>query len=280
MTETQIYQNEELLYWLESQIGDWFFVFAGALLIVELIRYALKKEITKHVLGDVLTNFATLALFIGTGLLYFGAYVTGFYWLWEYSLFNIELGIASFIACLILADFAYYWEHRFMHRTGIGWATHTVHHSSKHFNISVAYRFGPLDGIMPFFFHAPLILLGFSPALVILAEALVQLYQTLLHTETVKKLPKPYEAVFNTPSHHRVHHGVNEQYHDKNYAGILIIWDKLFGTFKEEGEKVCYGVMEQSDRLNPLTVWFEGFPKLYTKIKNKGVKALILPPGE
>ena len=180
-------------------------------------------------LGDSLTNFVTLffllVIVFFIGLAYVGAFVFAYE---NFSLTQLPITGWTILGCLILADLAYYWEHRFLHSNGFAWGTHSVHHSSPYFNISVAYRFGPLDWFFPFFFHLPLILLGFNPFVVLMCETFVQLYQTLLHTETVKKLPRPIEAVFNTPSHHRVHHATNKQYLDKNYAGILIIWDRMF----------------------------------------------------
>ena len=171
-----------------------------------------------------------------------------------------------------------------MHRCGLGWATHTVHHSSPHFNISVAYRFGPLDSTIPFFFHIPLLLLGFHPAVLIISEGFVQLYQTMLHTEAVGKFSRPVEAVMNTPSHHRVHHGSNAQYIDKNYAGIFIIWDKMFGTFAEEQEEVVYGITAPLNTVNPFVVFFHGFTRLSRQMmETKGLRNklsyLVQPPG-
>lgn len=110
-----------------------------------------------------------------------------------------------------------------LHRIGIGWATYRVHYSSSHFNMSVAYRFGPLDTIMPIIFSLTLATLGYYPILVLLSEVFVQVFQTLLHAEIVDKLIKPVEYIFNTPLHHRVHYGSNKKYWDKNYAGILIV---------------------------------------------------------
>ncbi|KZN47402.1 sterol desaturase family protein [Pseudoalteromonas luteoviolacea] len=140
-----------------------------------------------------------------------------------------------------------------------------MHHSSPHFNISVTYRHGPLDCFSPLFFYLLLALLGFHPFIILLVEVIMQVYQTLLHTETVKKLPRPIEAIFNTPSHHRVH-ARNTQYQDKNYAGIFIIWDRLFGTFAKEEEKVNYGVYPQLNSVNPLKAFFSGYIKLAQQI--------------
>ena len=237
-------------------------------------------------LGDAFANFGTLAMFYAVGYVLVGAaYVAGFYWFYlNLSITQLPINGWVILTCVLLADLAYYWEHRFMHRCGIGWATHTVHHSSPYFNISVAYRFGPLDGIMPFFFHLPLAILGFNPIVIIAAEGFVQLYQTLLHTEVVKKFPRPIEWLFNTPSHHRVHHGSNPEYIDKNYAGIFIIWDKLFGTFAEEKAKVTYGITVPVDSINPVKVFFIGLTRLAKQVKkadgliNK-LGVIAMPPG-
>lgn len=149
--------------------------------------------------------------------------------------------------------------------------------------MSVAYRFGPLDPILPLVFSIPLVMLGFDPFLVIMVEIFVQVFQTLLHTEMFKKLPKPIEYLFNTPSHHRVHHGSNKQYWDKNYAGILIIWDRMLGTFEPEEETVVYGVSEPINSNNPIIVFFHGMTRFYKKLQtidglgNK-LRAFIKPP--
>jgi sterol desaturase/sphingolipid hydroxylase (fatty acid hydroxylase superfamily) len=264
----------------------WVYVIALALLSLEALRLLLKKALTWNILGDTVTNFITLYAFLGIGYLTVATfYIGGFYLIYEnFSITKLPTNIWTILACILLADIAYYWEHRMMHRVGIGWATHTVHHSSPYFNISVAYRFGPLDGILPFFFHLPLALMGFNPVLIFLSESVVQLYQTLLHTEAVKKLPKPIEAIMNTPSHHRVHHGSNKQYHDKNYAGIFIVWDRMFGTFAEEKEKVVYGITNPLNSVNPFKVFFHGVYRLAKKMKDaKGWRNkmghFFLPPG-
>lgn len=276
--EFQLYEWEEL-------IGDWFFIASIIFLCFELVRLFIKKKLNKNVLGDAVTNFVTLGMFMGINLLLIGAYIGAFYFFYEYvSFVQLPINVLTIVACIILADLAYYWEHRAMHRFGIGWATHTVHHSSPHFNISVAYRFGPLDGVIPLFFHIPLAMLGFHPFVILFAEMMVQLYQTALHTEAVRKLPKPVEAVMNTPSHHRVHHGSNPQYIDKNYAGIFIIWDKMFGTFEKEEEEVVYGVLPPINSINPIHVFFHGLTGLTGKVvRAKGINNkllyLVKPPG-
>lgn len=281
---TQTYQAYTLYFW-EELINDWFFLVALGFLAFELLRYGLKRRLTWNLLGDAVTNYITLAMFIGITFLIGAIYLSAFFFIYEtYRFWTLPITVWSIVLAIVLADFIYYWEHRFMHRVGIGWATHTVHHSSPYFNISVAYRFGPLDGIVPFFFHAPLLLLGLHPFLVFFAEVVVQIYQTLLHTETIGKLPRPIETVMNTPSHHRVHHGSNPAYLDKNYAGILIIWDRMFGTFEEEKETVTYGLVEPIDSINSLTVFFHGFVRLGSSMARAGsvgnaLACLIKPPG-
>ncbi|MEF1229825.1 sterol desaturase family protein, partial [Vibrio fortis] len=203
---SQVFSEGQIIF-SETWVDDNFVLVALALFIIELVRYAFKKKLSWNMLGDSLTNFVTLFFLLVTvffvGLAYVGAFVFAYE---NFSLTQLPITGWTIIGCLILADLAYYWEHRFLHSNGFAWGTHSVHHSSPYFNISVAYRFGPLDWFFPFFFHLPLILLGFNPFVVLMCETFVQLYQTLLHTETVKKFPRPIEAVFNTPSHHRVHH--------------------------------------------------------------------------
>lgn len=260
--------TENELYALEVFLGDWFFVFSLGFLAIELIIYAVRKRFSWALAGDTATNFVTQLFFFGVSLLlFFTFYIAGLSFFHQFALFDLDINWVTVVVCVVLADFAYYWEHRFSHRVAIAWATHTVHHSSPHFNISVAYRFGPMDAFWPLFFHVPLVLIGFDPFVVIFAETVVLLFQTALHTEIIGKLPKPIEAVFNTPSHHRVHHGANEEYIDKNYAGMFIIWDRLFGTFAEEKEKVVYGITTPLETVNPFIVFFHGLTGLWRKIR-------------
>ncbi len=274
----------QLSYW-ETVVDDWFFVFAIAFLMFELVRYAIGKKLSLSMIGDTLTNFVTLAFFVGiTFVLMAGFYIGAYVWASQYAVFDIPTTWATFLIVLILADLAYYWEHRILHRINFLWATHSVHHSSPFFNISVAYRHGPLDGFWPLFFHIPLVFLGFNPFAVLVAELLVQLYQTALHTEAVKKLWRPIEYVLNTPSHHRVHHGSNNKYLDKNYAGVLIIWDRMFGTFEEEKEEVVFGLVKPINSINPLVAFFHGFVRIARDVWNtpgftNKFGVLLGPPG-
>jgi len=158
-------------------------------------------------------------------------------------------------------DLAYYVFHRVSHESRVFWASHVVHHSSQHYNLSTALRqtWVPMT-YLPFWL--PLLLLGFEPWMVLLAQSWSLIYQFGLHTERIGKLPRPLEAVLNTPSHHRVHHGANEQYLDRNYGGILVIWDRLFGTFEPEGERVQYGLTTNLTTFNPVRVAFHEYTAL------------------
>lgn len=255
------------VYALEHWVDDWFFVAAMAVFVLEMLRYAIKSQISWNLLGDTVANFVTLGTFILIVSVVALAYTTVFFVVYDnFKIVELPITGWTIIACLLLADLAYYWEHRFLHVNGFGWASHTVHHSSPHFNISVAYRHGPMDWFFPMFFHLPLAILGFHPFVIFCCEIIVQVCQTLLHTESVRKLPRPLEAIFNTPSHHRVHHATNRQYLDKNYAGILIIWDRMFGTFAEEKDAVRYGVFPRINSVNPLKVFFSGYVTLFKRL--------------
>jgi sterol desaturase/sphingolipid hydroxylase (fatty acid hydroxylase superfamily) len=163
-------------------------------------------------------------------------------------------------------DLAYYWFHRISHESRVFWASHVVHHSSEHYNLSTALRqtWVPMT-YLPFWL--PLLLLGFPPWMVLLAQSWSLIYQFGLHTERIGRLPRPVEAIFNTPSHHRVHHGSNEVYLDRNYGGILIVWDRLFGSFEPEGEPVRYGLTTNIRTFRPMAVAFGEYAALWRDVR-------------
>jgi sterol desaturase/sphingolipid hydroxylase (fatty acid hydroxylase superfamily) len=163
-------------------------------------------------------------------------------------------------------DLAYYWFHRVSHESRVFWASHVVHHSSQHFNLSTALRqtWVPMT-YLPFWLALPL--LGFPPWMVLLAQAWSLIYQFWVHTERIHRLPRWVEYVLNTPSHHRVHHGMNQQYLDRNYAGILIVWDRLFGTFEPESERVRYGLTKQLTTFHPVRVAFHEYIALWHDLR-------------
>ena len=180
-------------------------------------------------------------------------------------------------------DLAYYWFHRVSHESRVFWASHVVHHSSQHYNLSTAVRqtWVPMT-YLPFWL--PLLLLGFPPWMVLLAQSWSLIYQFGLHTERIGKLPRPLEAILNTPSHHRVHHGANEQYLDRNYGGILVIWDRLFRSFEPEGERVRYGLTTNIETHNVFRVAFHEYAAVWHDVRRvrgwreKG-RVLLRGPG-
>jgi sterol desaturase/sphingolipid hydroxylase (fatty acid hydroxylase superfamily) len=155
-------------------------------------------------------------------------------------------------------DLAYYWFHRVSHEVRLFWASHVVHHSSRHYNLSTALRqtWVPMTALP---FWLPLALIGLPPWMILLQQSISLTYQFFIHTERVRRLPRAVEAVLNTPSHHRAHHGANQIYLDRNYAGILIIWDRLLGTFQGETEAVVYGLTKNIETHNPARVAFHEY---------------------
>jgi sterol desaturase/sphingolipid hydroxylase (fatty acid hydroxylase superfamily) len=160
--------------------------------------------------------------------------------------------LISWTAAFVLVDFAYYWLHRLSHEVHVLWAGHVVHHSSEEYNLAVALRQSALHGLMSWVFYIPLAVIGVPWTLFVSCNALNLVYQFWIHTRAVGRLSPWAEYVLNTPSHHRVHHGVNPKYQDKNYAGVFITWDRLFGTFVEEEEEPVYGLTHALQSWNPL----------------------------
>ena len=234
---------------------------------------------------EVLCNFSLAAMHQGVdilaGLLIAKLYLAVFGW----KLFDIQMGPVSFVLLMIAQDFCYYWFHRASHRVRWMWAAHVVHHSSENMNFSTAFRQSlmyPFAGMWVFWL--PLVILGFDPNWVVFVVLLNLGLQFFVHTQAVRKLG-PLEWLFNTPSHHRVHHGRNPQYIDKNYAGILIIWDKLFGTFVPEEETVIYGITKPVNSFNPIKVTFSEWRDMFSDVTTKGLsfserlKLLFAPPA-
>ncbi len=255
--------NTGIIERLGTQIDEAFFVIAAAIFVIELAEAwfegSLKGRSIREMLVSASTQIPTVAveIFIMTG-----AY--GLYYIIADALvpWSITLNWWTVVLAIFVADFTYYWEHRIAHEVRILWTQHAVHHSSREFNIITAIRFGPLEGVWSLLAHIPMILVGFPPELAFLGIISVLAYQTWIHTESIGKLG-PLENVLNTPSHHRVHHGADDKYLDKNYAGILIVWDRIFGSFQAEEETPRYGLKRDFDSQNPLYVWFSELPRLW-----------------
>ena len=196
---------------------------------------------------DTLTS---LALGLGStvaGALSAGAVFALATWLWRFRVFDIGWQWWWWPVCFVLDDLAYYVFHHSSHRVRWFWASHVIHHSSQHYNLSTALRQTWTGFVsLNFLFRLPLFLIGFPPAMVFFVAGLNLIYQFWIHTEVVGRLPRPIEAVMNTPSHHRVHHATNARYLDRNYAGVFIVWDRLFGTFEPEhdDDRPRYGLVK------------------------------------
>jgi len=227
------------------------------LLVVEIIWIRLKGKGGSYETRDTATSLLMGAGNVVAGVaLGFVAY--GFFsWLWGFRLFDLGTSLLVIALCFVLDDLRYYWVHRFGHRVRWVWASHVNHHSSQHYNLSTALRqTWTATFTLMMVLRAPLILLGFSPEMVLFVGGTNLVYQFWIHTEAIYKMPRWFEAVMNTPSHHRVHHGRDPKYLDTNYAGVFIIWDKLFGTFVPEQETPDYGLVQNLGTFNPLRVAF------------------------
>ena len=174
----------------------------------------------------------------------------------------VALGVA-----VIGWDFLYYWNHRLWHESRFMWANHVMHHSSERYNLSTALRQTVADPFLMLVPYSALSLVGVRPEIIAAAGSINLLYQYWVHTDAVDRLG-PFEEFVNTPSHHRVHHGVNPQYIDRNHAGILIIWDRLFGTFERENEKVVYGLTTNLNTFNPLRVAAHEYVEMFRDVAN------------
>jgi sterol desaturase/sphingolipid hydroxylase (fatty acid hydroxylase superfamily) len=172
----------------------------------------------------------------------------------------------TWVALFVADDVAYYWFHRAHHRVRLFWASHVVHHSSRYYNLSTALR-QPWTPFTSMPFWLPLALLGFSPSMILFQQSVSLVYQFFIHTERVGTLWRPVELVMNTPSHHRVHHGSNAAYLDRNYGGILIVWDRLFRTFEPERERVVYGLTTNLETYNPVRVATHEFAAIWRDLR-------------
>jgi sterol desaturase/sphingolipid hydroxylase (fatty acid hydroxylase superfamily) len=172
----------------------------------------------------------------------------------------------AWVVLFVADDLAFYWYHRVSHEVRVFWGSHVVHHSSQHFNLSTALR-QPWVPMTALPFWLPLALLGFKPWMILAQQAISLTYQFWIHTERIRRLPAPFELVLNTPSHHRVHHGANEIYLDRNYGGITIIWDRLFGTFAGESERVRYGLTKNIETHVPTRVAFHEYAAILRDLR-------------
>ena len=256
-----------------------------SILVVLEIYVCYKMQSKKYTSWD---TFGSLSMGVGNvliGIISKGLIFSVYSIIYQYRIFDLELSYSIFFALFLLDDFCYYWFHRISHESRFFWASHSIHHSSQKYNLSTALRqtwTGDLSG--SFLFWGAMPLLGFKPEWVMLMKAISLIYQFWIHTELIIKLPKWFEFFFNTPSHHRVHHAVQEKYLDRNHAGILIIWDRMFGTFITEDEQPIYGLVKNIKTNNPIRIAFHEWT-LILKDLNMNItlieklKYIFYPPG-
>ncbi|WP_095012191.1 sterol desaturase family protein [Tsuneonella mangrovi] len=259
------------------------------LVLVEMV-WAAKQRHEAYEPRDTLTS---LAMGLGStvaGVLTGGVVIALFMALWQFRLFDIGWAWWAWPLCFVLDDFAYYLFHRAAHRVRWFWASHVNHHSSQHYNLSTALR-QTWTGFFAanFLFRAPLALIGFHPGMIAIVGGFNLIYQFWIHTEAIGRMPRWFEAVMNTPSHHRVHHATNPRYLDRNYAGVFIVWDRMLGTFEPEvfpeegGEPIRYGIVKQLGSFNLLHAvfheWIAMLADLWRAPWRHKLAYLVKPPG-
>jgi sterol desaturase/sphingolipid hydroxylase (fatty acid hydroxylase superfamily) len=226
------------------------------LLVLAEMVVAWSRDRKRYCPRDTLTSLmlglgSTVAGILSGGLVFALAL-----WVWQFRLFDIGWAWYWFALCFVIDDLAYYAFHRSAHRVRWFWASHVIHHSSQHYNLSTALR-QTWTGFfsLGFLFRLPLFLIGFHPVMVFFCAGVNLIYQFWIHTEVIGRMPRWFEAVMNTPSHHRVHHATNARYLDKNYAGVFIVWDRMFGTYERErdDERPRYGIVKDLGSFN--VIW-------------------------
>ena len=229
-------------------------VYAGAILI-EII-WAWRRSNSIYNLKDSLSNFSIVlvAKLLKPLTLAWSYFV--FSSIEHLKLFEIPMNAGSFVLTFLLVELIYYWYHRLSHEWPVLWVLHHTHHSSPWFNFTTAGRLNWFAKFTSALFYVPMVLIGFDPALITVCLGISLVYQIFIHTEMIGKLGWLEGVLFNTPSAHRVHHASNEEYIDKNYGGVLIIWDRLFGTYVPERQKTDYGVTSGFIGHNPLRIIF------------------------
>lgn len=260
--------------------------FFGLLVVLEMIAWRL----TGKGRFETRDSAASLAMGLGSQIapLFGGAaaVTAAMAAAYQYRFFTIPNTLWAVLLCFVLDDLRYYWWHRWSHEIRWFWASHIVHHSSQHYNLTTALRqtwTGQILGAA--ITKTPLVLLGFDPAMIVFVGGLNLVYQFWIHTELVGRLG-PLELVLNTPSHHRVHHATNPRYLDANYAGALIIWDRLFGTFVPEvdEDKPRYGIIKNLGTFNPILISFHEWIAIARDVKSARSLPEVLgylfgPPG-
>ena len=225
-----------------------------SLVLIEIF-YEYREGEKTHRFNSTLANLSVGAVEMIVGasshLIVLFVYILAFE---SIAIFQWENTAAIWLIGLLAYEFCYYWKHRFGHEVNLLWGAHVVHHQSEDMNFSTAVRLSATSSIWGSLFYLPVAILGVPPFVFMIVKALTLTYQFFIHTEHISRLPAWFEFIFNSPAHHRVHHACQEQYLDKNYGSLLIIWDRLFGTFADEKEQPVYGAVKKIDSWNPVYV--------------------------
>jgi sterol desaturase/sphingolipid hydroxylase (fatty acid hydroxylase superfamily) len=217
----------------------------------------------KETLGSILVGVGNVAI----GFLLKASLFIVFVLVYNALPWRLSLNWWTFIPCYIVFDFCSYWTHNISHRLRFFWATHVVHHSASHYNLTVSFRLSWVQYIK-IIFILPVALMGFHPVIIFLTSQLAVLFQFWVHTEYIGRLPRIIEYIFATPSNHRVHHGSQAKYINKNYAATFILWDRLFGTYQAEEEPVIYGITKTlPEKSNPLHINFHEYYDILRDLK-------------
>ena len=236
----------------------------------------------KEALASIGMGLGSLVINIIMKGLAYGVYTI----LYQYRLYEIGWHWWSWVLILFADDFTFYWHHRLSHEVRVLWAAHVNHHSSQSYNLATALRQSWAEQLYKYFWWLWMPLVGFHPLMMLMMMSISLIYQYWPHTEVIRKFPRWFEFLFNTPSHHRVHHASNIRYLDCNHGGILIIWDRLFGTFSEEQDfdKPVYGITKNIHTYNLFKIATHEFADLWQDIKTAPtlgdkLRYLFLPPG-
>ena len=239
-----------------------------ALIGLEVI-HSTKHQLKRYHTRDTLVNLLIGVSNILANTLYYGVCLLVYTKVYAWALMDLNGGIIYWVVLFLLTDLMLYLFHYLSHKCRFMWASHVVHHSSEYYNLSTAARSGLTNFPYRPFFLLPLCLIGFQPLHVLLMEAIIYLYTFYLHTELIGKLGW-LEWIFNTPSHHRVHHGKDKQYIDKNFAAALIIWDRLFNTFAPERDTPTYGITTPLRTYNPIKIVFHVWIDIWRDLRRAG----------
>ena len=261
---------------LEEQTPDIIIWAAPVMFFFVLLEWYIARKQSHHHLYEKKDSIGSISVGIGNVIINTLLKVSMFYlFIWIYNLlpWRMHLNWWTFIPCYLIFDFCSYWAHRISHQQRFWWATHVVHHSSEHYNLTVSFRLSWMQNLKLIFF-IPVLLIGFHPVVFFVVSQIAVLFQFWVHTEYIGKLPRAIEYIFATPSNHRVHHGSQEKYINKNYGATFIFWDRLFGTYQKEEEQARYGITTNIEKkANPIYLNFHEYRDIWKDVLSaKGFK--------